>query len=221
MKTYLTLFFLLLISTISFSQKQNSSKNSSSDKNQNLIAGGSLNLGFGSAYTNLGISPYYGVSLNKYVDLAGTIGINYLSEKLINGDILRQTTYGPGAFVRIFPLKFLYVQGQYEFNFIDYKYIPISGALPDKLNLDANSFLLGGGLASARKDNKSSYFYFSVMWDIAKDPNSPYKDSYGRALPILKAGINIALNQNDKSKNKSGYKQRPPRHYYPWHRRRW
>ena len=229
MKNLLLAITLIAFSVAAYSQGQSDdSKSSSGFKKENLFAGGSLNLGFGNYYTNLGISPYFGISLNKYVDVAGTFGVNYFSQKNFDNydnvvSTERLTLYGPGAFVRVFPLKFLFVQGQYEFNFIDYKRIPVNGALVNKLNHDANSFLLGGGIASARNVNQRSYFYFSVLWDIAHDPNSPYLDIYDRPLPILKAGINIALfQQNQNQKNKHNKKsKRSPERYYRWHGRRW
>ncbi len=113
----------------------------------------------------------------------------------INGGKVRQTNLGPGGFLRIFPLNFLYVQAQYEHNFIHNKYIPANGGNTLKLNADVNSLLLGAGYSSDRSPGNNSYFYFTLMYDVLQLPNSPYMDSYNRAIPVFRAGYNIALFQ--------------------------
>lgn len=169
-------------------------------KKENMFVGGSVNLGFSNSGTVLGISPYVGYSLNRYVDVAVSTNFSYTSLRDYEeyGDKIRQTIYGPGAFVRIFPLRFLFVQAQYEFNLINYRYIPANNSityLPSRENVNASSLLVGGGYAGGREGTGSSYYYFSVMWDVAKAPNSPYVDGLRRALPIIRAGYNIALFQ--------------------------
>lgn len=168
-------------------------------KKQNLFTGGSLNLSFGNQVTALGLSPYFGYSINKYVDVAATLGWNYISQRdnIYTGDKLRQTILGPGAFVRLYPVKFLFAHAQYEHNFIRYKYIPpsTSGQPSEVTHLNANSFLIGGGFASGRDNYNKSFYYISVLWDIGKETNSPYVDNQNRAVPLIRAGYNIALFQ--------------------------
>lgn len=81
-------------------------------KKENFFTGGTLNLAFGSQVTNLGLSPFVGYSINKYVDVAASFGFNYVSTRDYPylGDKVRQKLYGPGAFVRLFPMKFLFAQ---------------------------------------------------------------------------------------------------------------
>ncbi|MBC7866590.1 MAG: hypothetical protein H7X88_03560 [Gloeobacteraceae cyanobacterium ES-bin-316] len=166
-----------------------------------LFTGGTLNLSFGNQVTALGLSPFFGYSLNKYLDVAASVGVSYISQRDYSfynaDDKLRQVIYGPGAFVRVFPVKFLFAQAQYEFNLIKLKYIPPSNSgLPsDTYNSDAHSVLVGGGFASGRDAYNKSFYYISVLWDVAKSDNSPYKDNLNRAIPILRAGYNIALFQ--------------------------
>ena len=167
-------------------------------KKENLFTGGTVNLSFGNQVTALGISPFFGYSINKYVDVAASVGLNYISQRdnYIQDDKLRQTIYGPGAFVRVFPVKFLFAQAQYEFNLIKYKYIPPSNSGPtEKYNMDAHSMLVGGGFASGRGADNKSFYYISILWDVAKAANSPYKDNLNRAIPVIRAGYNIALFQ--------------------------
>ncbi|MFT3981998.1 MAG: hypothetical protein QM687_16140 [Ferruginibacter sp.] len=166
-------------------------------KKEKLFTGGSLTLQFGNQFTALGISPYFGYSLNKYIDVAASLNFNYTSQRdyYIIDDKVRQTVYGPGAFVRIYPVKFLFAQAQYEFNMIKQKYIPGSGYPNEKATFDAHSFLIGGGYAGGRENGSNSFYYFSVLWDIGKNDYSPYKDNQLRAVPIFRAGYNIGLFQ--------------------------
>ena len=50
------------------------------------------------------------------------------------GDKLRQTVYGPGAFVRLFPVNFLFASAQYEYNLIHLKYIPANNGSIEPIN---------------------------------------------------------------------------------------
>jgi hypothetical protein len=165
----------------------------------NLFVGGDITLGFSNSYTALGASPYFGYSVNKYLDVAVSFNYIYTSQRdvLVYGDKARQTQFGPGAFVRLYPLKFLFAQAQFEHNFIKVKYMPVdnSGYLPSTDRIDANSLLVGAGYAGGREEDNKSFYYFSISWDVLRNKNSPYVDGLGRAVPIIRAGYNIALFQ--------------------------
>ncbi len=172
-------------------------------KAENLFTGGTLNLQFGNQTTALGIGPYLGYSFNKYVDVAVSPAFNYVSVRdyQVVGDKLRQFAYGPGAFVRVFPFRFLFAQGQYEYNFLRLRYKPALGSSlnNDTYKLDAHCFLVGAGISNGKDfPYQKSYYYFSILWDIGKSLNSPYKDNLGRSVPIIRAGYNIALFQGKK-----------------------
>ena len=208
---------LILVSilsiTILFLKAQEENINEHFFKKENLFVGGTVNLGFGNQTTNLGVAPFFGYSLNKYLDFALSPGINYISMRDYNeaGDKLRQTMYGPGCFVRLFPVKFLFAQAQYEYNLIRYHYIPVNtqNYIEERLKLDAHSLLVGGGIASGRDfEGERSYYYFSIMWDIGESLNSPYKDGLHRSIPIIRAGYNIALFQGRKRDTESGQSRR-------------
>src|SRR5258708_5471794 len=117
-------------------------------KKEKLFTGGSVTAGFSSYATILGITPQFGYSLTNWADAGITFNVNYTSQRDYEnyGDKLRQTVYGPGAFVRLFPVNFLFASAQYEYNFIHLKYIPAgnSNYVPAKDNLHASSLLLGG-----------------------------------------------------------------------------
>jgi hypothetical protein len=169
-------------------------------KKENLFTGGSVSAGFSNYETVLGITPQFGYSLTKWADAGITFNLNYTSQRDYEefGDKLRQTVYGPGAFVRLFPVKFLFASAQYEFNLIHLKYIPTTNSSfsPAKTNLNANSLLLGAGYAGGREYGGNSYYFFSISWDVLGDKNSPYIDGFGRSNPIIRAGYNIGLFHN-------------------------
>ena len=211
------LFTIIVISVVA----QRTQRGTPAPPTDKTIAGGSLNLAFAGNYQQVGVSPYCGVQLNRFIDLAGTVGVHYQSGRDISNNKISQVVYGPGAFMRLFPLRFLYVQGQYEFNFIQ-KTTELGG-VSTSANHDANSFLVGGGLATARSNTRPSYFYFSILWDVSKDRYSPYKDKYDRAIPVIRTGVNISLSpQPAKSRNRMANPMPRKRIWYrPWRGRRW
>ncbi len=206
MKSIYALLFVSFFSVNAFAQddKDRDEEKPHGFKKENLFAGGSLNVSLGNQQTALGLSPvFFGYSINRFVDVAVSAGYNYISERQYDyygnrvGKI-RQSTYGPGAFVRVFPVKFIYLQGHYEYNKINLKYIYNSntGLPTQKYHVDASSFLVGAGYAAGREDGEKSYFYISIMFDLMKSTYSPYRDYQDRAQPIIRAGYNIALFQN-------------------------
>jgi hypothetical protein len=168
-------------------------------KKEKLFTGGSVTAGFSNYATILGITPQFGYSLTSWADAGITLNLNYTSQRdyYDYGDKLRQTVYGPGAFVRLFPVNFLFASAQYEYNLIHLKYIPANnGSIEsDKNNLNASSLLLGVGYAGGRERGSNTYYYFSISWDVLGDKNSPYLDGLGRSNPIIRAGYNIGLFQ--------------------------
>src|SRR4051812_24585709 len=168
-------------------------------KKENLFTGGTLNVSFYNGTTYLGLSPYFGYSITKWLDAAVNLNFNYVSQRdiYVYGDKLRQTVVGPGAFVRIYPLKFLFAQAQFEHNFITQKYIPVENGVytRDLFRTDVNSLLLGGGFASGRDGYNKSFYFMTISFDVLKLANSPYIDNLQRTIPIFNAGFHIALFQ--------------------------
>lgn len=193
----LILSFIISASGL-MAQDENISKEKGFRK-ENLFTGGNLTASFFSGTTLLGVSPYFGYSLNRFIDVAASINFNYTSQRDYTeyGDKARQTVFGPGTFIRLFPVKFLFAQAQYEHNFIRFKYIPAANGtyLPALTHYDANSFLVGGGYTSGRGMGNNTFYYLSVMWDIGGVAQSPYVDGLGRNFPVIRAGFNIGLFQ--------------------------
>ena len=165
---------------------------------ENLFTGGNVIVSFYTGGTVLGASPHLGYSIAKWLDAGLSFNYIYTGEKDRYDNKFRQSSYGPGTFVRVFPIQAFFLQAQYEHNFQHTKYIP-QGGTSYKLKDDVNSLLLGAGISSGKAPGNNTYYYFSVMFDALKLPNSPYVDSYGRLIPVIRAGFNIGLFQGRNS----------------------
>ena len=190
---------LLLSAIAAHAQYEKEGTKKKGFKKENLFTGGSLTASFFSGGTVLGISPYFGYSVNRFIDIAASVNVNYTSQRdySVYGDKIRQTVYGPGAFVRLYPLKFLFAQAQYEHNFVKLKYFPAANSSYSAYTgkTDANSVLIGGGYCSGRQDVGDVYYFFSVLWDVTRVTESPYVDGLGRNFPVIRAGLQIPLFQ--------------------------
>lgn len=171
-------------------------------KKENLFTGGSITAAFYSGGTTLGASPVFGYRLANWVDAGVVINYTYDSRRdypYIN-DKIRQSVYGGGVFTRLFPVNFLFAQAQFEHNFTTVKYIPAGIAATDKYKVEANSLLVGAGYTQGRSPESNTFFYLAILFDVIKDPNSPYVSEVSgngitsiRANPIFRAGFNIGL----------------------------
>lgn len=204
---------LLLLNVQAQTEKKEDSEEEETGgfKKENLFTGGNIGLGLGTGVFSLGLGPYFGYSVNRYVDVALGVNYNYISQR-DNFTTLkqRQSIIGPSAFVRLYPVKFLFAQAQYEYNFIKYRNIYGNGIPDDVLNLKIPSLLVGPGFASGRDADNKTFYYISVLFDVIKDINSPYTDNLGRINPIIRAGFNVALFQGDGG----GRNSRPNRRRY-------
>jgi hypothetical protein len=182
----------LLLAAGCFAQDESEKKNNYDP--ENWFTGGSVSLGVGNGSFNVGLHPHYGYTVAKWIDFGGVANFEYQSQRDGYNNKYRTTVYGLGAFTRIYPVHFIFLQAQPEYNFIAQKFIPYTGTGDVKTNLHAPSVLVGGGYTTSRSD-KNSFTYLSILVDVVKDINSPYVDGYGNLLPIIRAGINIGLNR--------------------------
>lgn len=180
-------------------------------KKENLFTGGGITLSFSNYTTVLGANPVFGYSLNKWIDAGIVLNFSYMSDRHVtyydyttglyysSDDKERQTVFGPGAFVKIYPVNFLFLQAQQEVNFISQKFIPANGSANISNQLTAPSLLLGGGYCSGRQDKGSIFYYVSILFDVTKDKNSPYVEQISNgsvnSLPIIRAGLQVPLFQ--------------------------
>lgn len=167
---------------------------------QNLFSGGSLSLSFFGNTFLVGGSPVLGYSLTNWLDAGLVLNYTFSSIRDYNGvlnDKLRQTMFGGGGFARIYPVRFLFLQGQVERNSIRQTYIPLAG-VQEKISVASSSTLIGGGYTSGRQGRGGNpFFYLAVLFDVGGDINSPYTDAYGRTIPIVRGGLQIPLFQGN------------------------
>ena len=170
-------------------------------KKELLFSGGTINLSFFGGATVLGASPQLGYSVTKWLDAGILFGFTYSSQRDNSNNKFRQTIIGPGAFVRIFPVNFLFISAQIEQNFIKQKYLYSNGG-SEVNNRNVSSMLLGAGYSSGREGRNSPYYYFSVSVDLLKSPNSPYIDQFNNLIPVINAGFNIPLFRGNQQRNR-------------------
>ena len=187
----------LFLTAITFLNAQDEKKDEKSFK-ENLFTGGSVSLAFYNNTFLIGASPVLGYSIANWVDAGVVLNYNYTSYRDYNfvfRDKLRQTVYGGGTFVKLYPVRFLFAQAQFEHNFINQKFIPNVGTT-QTYKTDANSFLIGGGYTTGRQGKGGPPFYYlAVLFDVSGNANSPYTDGYGRTIPIIRGGIQVPLFQ--------------------------
>lgn len=170
-------------------------------KKENLFTGGSVSLAFYNNTFLIGGNPVFGYSIADWIDAGIVVNYNYTSYRDVSyygsNDKIRQSVYGGGVFTKLYPIRFLFVQAQFEHNFIRQKYyLPGSRDPSEVAKLDASSFLVGGGYTSDRYPGSGRpFFYLAVLFDIADNTNSPYTDNLGRVIPIVRGGIQVPLFQ--------------------------
>jgi hypothetical protein len=192
---------LFLLASVTFSLKAQYKEDEEKEKTsfkENLFTGGSVSFAFYNNTFLIGASPVLGYSLANWADAGVVVNYNYTSYRDYNfvfNDKLRQTVYGGGAFVKLYPVRFLFAQAQFEHNVIKQKYIPNNGSTQN-YKISGNSMLVGGGYTSGRYGKGGAPFYYlAVLFDVSGNENSPYTDSYGRVIPIIRGGIQIPLFQ--------------------------
>jgi hypothetical protein len=221
MKKIIAAVLLISVSFTSFAQEasEKTDEGTGGFKKENLFTGGGLDLSFGTDFTVAGISPVLGYSLTKWLDAGVVFNFTYTSQRLYddNGFVaekVRQTDLGPGAFVRLYPTNFLFIQGQFEENYIHQNQIDEYDGLTNSFNVSASSLLLGAGYCSGREGRGGQpFFYLSVMFDVLGNQYSPYVqqnfDGSVSIIPVIKAGIQIPLFQGKQPERYT----RHPRHY--------
>ena len=203
MKKTVFLLAFVMTSNLLFAQKEDEEEKGF--KKENLFTGGSITLSFFNGGTIIGANPIFGYKIANWLD-AG-VAVNFVSstqrDYLQFDDKVKQTVYGGGVFTRVYPVNFLFLQGQLEHNFIKLRYVPATSSyLPYSETVDANSLLVGGGYCQGRQPGSNTFYYVAILFDVLKNENSPYVNlavdpSTGRtsvrATPLIRAGFNIGL----------------------------
>ena len=206
-KLILSLLLLHTVAGTLLAQDEKEEEKKGGFKKENLFTGGNVTLSFFNHQTLIGANPIFGYKIADWLDAGLSFNYLYASAKdnLYFGDKVRQTVIGPGVFTRIYPVKFLFFQGQFEQNFIKQKYIYPGGSPTDVSKTDVSSFLVGGGIAQGREKGSTTFYYISILFDVLKNANSPYttvvidpNNPSNRRVditPVIRAGINIGLFQ--------------------------
>jgi len=222
MKNVIVLVLACFLSINLFAQEKEMEAVNESDekkgfKMENLFTGGGIQLSFSGSTFIAGASPVLGYSINKWLDAGVVVNFTYYSNRHItyyspgtglyytSDDKLRQTLFGPGAFVKVYPVKFLFLQAQGEINFISQKIIYADNFPTEKTKYNVPSLLVGAGYCNGRQGVGDLFYYISLLVDVAKDKNSPYVEqiSNGKVniLPIIRAGLQIPLFQGKRYQN--------------------
>jgi hypothetical protein len=175
-----------------------------------LFTGGSVTVSFFNQQSILGANPMLGYQVTNWLDagLAYNFVYTWARDYQQYDDKIRQTVMGPGVFTRIYPVSIIFLQAQFEHNFIKQKYIYPGGTPTDTYKVDASSLLVGAGLAQGRFKGGRNFYYVSILFDVLKNANSPYTrvsvnpnnptQQRVDVVPVIRAGLNIALGKGDR-----------------------
>ncbi len=164
-------------------------------RRENMFFGTSLNLSLGNRFFNIGLNPELGYSLNKWVDAGIALNVNYFSQNAtdFSSTRFRNFNYGGGPFLRIWPVNFLHLQVQPEFNWINSSQKDMISGNTTKFKYNAESLLVGIGYGN--RVIGGQYSYVTLMIDVLQNFNSPYRDQFNDPLPVFRAGFGFYLNR--------------------------
>ena len=161
-----------------------------------IFIGGNVVIGGGAGSFQIGLNPEMYKRVNDYVDIGAATNLFFQSfnptiSNGFSGTSSRSFQLGVGGFTRIWPIEQFFIQIQPEYNytwsrFKDRGTESVNAGASRSIRFGAESLLAGIGYGT-RSENGMTYF--SVMIDLLKNPNSPYRDSYNRADPIIRAGF--------------------------------
>jgi hypothetical protein len=164
-------------------------------KKEHLFIGGNIGLGYDSYSFNAGLSPEIGYSFSSWFDAGALVNLNYTSvraDPYYNNNIRQRSfNYGIGAFARVYPLPFLFLQAGPEYNWIHYTFTDFSTSPHESVsaNTQAPSMLVGIGYG--QRIVGRSNMHIALVVDLLNSAQSPYRDGNGAMIPVLKAGFDI------------------------------
>lgn len=185
-KKLLTVLFISCLSVAAIAQDEEES----GFKASRVFIGSGFNLGFSNGFI-IGLNPEFGYSFNQVIDAGIAMNLTYVTQRYQSVNITaRYLALGGGPFLRIWPIQQLFVGGQFEYNKISYSEKTDAGII-NKAKATAPSLLVGLGYGT--RNIGRGQFYTSIMIDAMKDFNSPYRDQYGRILPVFRTGFSFYL----------------------------
>ncbi len=182
----LMLSLLLIMVSVSFLQAQDVEEEKGGWKPDHLFIGSGINLGFSNGFI-IGLNPEVGYSINRFLDAGIATNLTYVTQRsYYANESARYLALGGGPFVRFWPVRMIFIGGQFEYNAITYKEV-VDGATVYKEKFNASSLLVGLGYGNRMIGH--SQFYTSIMIDALNDVNSPYRDQFGRVQPVFRTGF--------------------------------
>jgi len=196
MKRFFIVLSMLSLSIASFSQTIEEPEESHKFRRDNIFIRGSIGLGLSSGGFSAGANPEVGYTIAQWLDAGISTNFNYYSYSAeYNGGVRQRSfNYGAGVFVRVFPIRNVFLQVLPEYNRINTSFKDMwAGSTGEeyKMKQEAPSLLLGIGYAS-REVGRSSFFTV-IMFDAGNNENSPYIGYLGSKQPILRTGFNFYL----------------------------
>ncbi len=199
MKRILLFAVMALCTATGFSQEEEEKKNDDRKgkfRKENIFIGGGINVGAGNRGFAIGILPEVGYSITSWLDAGISFNLNYETQKIedFTGAVYakyRSFNYGVGTFVRIWPVNFLHIAAQPEYNWIKLTMTDVISNQKQTATYKAESLLVGIGYGNREVGSRLSYL--TVMIDVADNINSPYRDQYNRARPIFRTGFGFYL----------------------------
>jgi len=194
MKKLLLLSFVVS-SAFLFAQDRDDEDEKGGWKNNHLFIGSGINLGFSNGFI-VGLNPEVGYSISKILDAGIAFNFTYVTQRSQQANYsLRYTAIGGGPFVRLWPARMFFVGAQFEYNSIGISE-KFNSVVTKLESATAPSLLLGLGYGNRMIGQ--SQFYTSIMIDALNDPNSPYRDQFGRILPVFRTGFIFYLGRKNR-----------------------
>lgn len=191
----LMLSLLQITFCVSFLFAQDDEEQKGGWKPDHLFIGSGINLGFSNGFI-IGLNPEVGYSINRFLDAGIATNLTYVTQRSYYANqSVRYLAIGGGPFVRFWPVPMIFISGQYEYNDITLREVT-DGVTTYKEKADASSLLVGLGYGS--RVIGQSQFYTSIMIDALNDINSPYRDQYGRVLPVFRTGFIFYLGRGSR-----------------------
>jgi hypothetical protein len=158
-----------------------------------LIIGGSLGLSFGD-YTNINISPLIGYRISQLFAAGINVNAQYGSERFLapysNSTTQRNkyTIFGGGVWGRVYPVDFLFIHVQPEYNAISMKstYYDSDPKTTVTDHYGVPSLLMGGGYSQPIGGRAA--FSIMALYDVLQDSRSPYQNGL-----ILRIGASLGI----------------------------
>lgn len=194
MKRLLLCFLLLTAVQLVHAQyyKTDTSGHKKGFDGSRLIVGGSLGLAFGD-YTNINISPLVGYRISQLFAAGLAINAQYGSERFRDyygntGQRNQYSIFGGGVWGRVYPLDFLFIHIQPEYNHINLKstYYDTDPKTVTKESYGVSSLLMGGGYS--QPIGGGAAFSIMALYDVLQDSRSPYQNGL-----ILRVGASLGF----------------------------